>query len=297
MPSRRSLLSALGGGALAALAGCQSSGDDVASTTTTDTTDTATSTTTTETTTTPTGTYLDTSEVAEPAREVPDREPVVVASQTLYDLVVEAAASDGRVDAPMDLDLGRDERLALGEFRYLWFRDESYDPEASFEGFAGEASYDYDARPVNESEVDADEDVLEYGALNDSERAIADAMLNDSFTVGFHESRPPAAETFEPQSYLRAGNETYRIAVAVGDSAAHHMLTLTPEEPGTMVAAPVVADRAPSAAVADVLQRAVTEGPVALGDAEAAVRDYLGDAEYVVTAGGVFAVQVVQTVE
>jgi hypothetical protein len=228
---------------------------------------------------------------------VPHQEPVVVASQLLYDLVVEAATSEKRVDAPMDIDLDREQRLALGEFRYVQFRGETYEPAASFAAAYSEASYRYEGVPVNESEVEADDEVVEYSALNGSERAIADAMLNDSYSVGLHKSRPPAAESFEPQSYLRAGNETYRVRVVVGDAAAHHMLTMTASGAGPQVAVPVLADRAPEPAVAEVLQRAVAEGPVALGDDEAAVRDYLGDAEYVVTAGGVFAVQVVEPVE
>lgn len=299
MPSRRSLLSAAGAAALAALAGCQSgdSGSTTTEPTTTSTAATTTSTTTTETTTTPSDTYLDTSPVAEPARVVPHQEPVVVASQSLYDLAVEAAASEQRVDAPMDIDLDREQRLALGDFRYLQFRGETYEPAASFAAAYSEASYQYEGVPVNESEVEADDTVVEYSALNGSERAIADAMLNDSYSVGLHEPRPPAAESFEPQSYLRAGNETYRVRVVVGDAAAHHMLTMTAAGAGPQVAVPVLADRAPEPAVAAVLRRAVAEGPVALGDDEAAVRDYLGDAEYVVTAGGVFAVQVVEPVE
>jgi hypothetical protein len=296
MPSRRSLLSTAGAAALVALAGCQS-GDNETTTSTDSTATTTTSTATTETTTTPSGTYLDTSPVAEPARVVPHQEPVVVASQLLYDLAVEAAASEQRVDAPMDIDLDREQRLALGDFRYVQFQGETYEPAASFAAAYSEASYQYEGVPVNQSEVEADATVVEYSALNGSERAIADAMLNDSYSVGLHESRPAAAESFEPQSYLRAGNETYRVRVVVGDAAAHHMLTLTASGAGPQVAVPVLADRAPEPAVAEVLQRAVAEGPVALGDDEAAVRDYLGDAEYVVTAGGVFAVQVVEPVE
>jgi hypothetical protein len=213
----------------------------------------------------------------------------------LYDLLVEAAASEQRVDAPMDIDLDREQRLALGDFRYLQFRGETYEPAASFAAAYSEASYQYEGVPVNQSEVEADDTVVEYGALNDSERAIADAMLNDSYYVGLHESRPPAAETFEPQSYLRADNETYRVRVAVGDSAAHHMLTMTASGAGPQVAVPIIADRAPSARVANALRRATAVGRTSIEDDADAVLSYLGDANYVVTTGGVFEVALVRT--
>lgn len=286
MVSRRDVLRTGGAALAAALAGCQGPGDDP-----------PTSTTTTPTTSDPPADSprLEATEVA--PREVPDGEPVVVASETLHDLVVRASAADRRVDAPRDLRLDPEARLALGDFRYLRFRGETYAADASFAGYLQETTYQYEAVPVNGSAVEDGEPLLEYGALDDPERAVADAMLNDTYSVGVHEERPPSALTFESQSYLRAGNQTYRVRVVHGDTAAHHMLSLSPEPPQPDVAVPTIADRAPTLDATIVLRDAVTDSPVALDDAEDAVRAYLDGADYVVTASAVAEVRVVDAAE
>lgn len=209
---------------------------------------------------------------------------------------MDAAAASERVDYTAGIPAGSDESLVLGWFAYVEFRGETYDASSSFEGFAGEASYNYELADVNQSQVEADR-VVEYANLTDAERDIADAMLeNGSFDIGHHEQRPPATETFEGQHYLRTANETYQIRVMVSDYAHHHMLTLDAGEPTTNVAVVTIADRAPSQAVSDVLTKAAADGPARATNADA-IRAYLDGVDYVVTATAVVDVQFVQAAE
>ncbi|GAA0264447.1 hypothetical protein [Halobacterium noricense] len=221
MVSRRDALRAGGAALLAVVAGCASGAD--ASPETTEPTSV--------------GTTADSTSLGErvlageavPASNVPDGSPVAVASPALHELVADAASADGRVDLLASREV-EPETLALGQFEYLEFRGETYEPTATFTGFAGEATYDYSLVSANDNAGDGE--VLDYESLNDSERAIADEMLeNGSYDVGPHEERRDAARTFEPQSHLRVDGETYRIRVAVGDYGRHHMLRLDTADP------------------------------------------------------------------
>lgn len=294
MPSRRRVLSAVGGGALAALAGCQSGGSNGGPATSTDeTTDDSADQTESTPTSEPTA-QLDSTPTA--AGEVPDGSTVAVAAPDLHQLVADAANADGRVDLARPGAADRDAALALGGFDYLRFRGETYAASSSFAGSYSEASYQYDLASVNESEVEGEP--IRYADLNESERGIADAMLNGSYSVGHHEAKPPAADTFDARRYLRAGNSTYRVRVTVGDYAAHHMLTLDAADPGPDAQVVTVADRVPASGWVDELRAAVQAGGTGLGgvaDPDAIV-DYLDGAGYVVAAYGVAEAQILWTV-
>jgi hypothetical protein len=229
---------------------------------------------------------------------VPDGATVAVAAPDLYQLVVDAASSEGRVDLVRRGNTDPDGTLVLGEFDRLEFRGEAYEPSASFAGFAGEASYQYSLVDVNDSEVDGE--VTDYANLTDSERAIADAMLdNGSYSVGHHEERPSAAETFEAQSYLRVEDTTYRVQKAVGDYAAHHMLRLAPADTGGDARVVTVVDDEPEEVWTDELRAAVEAGGTCLSRVPntEALLDYLDGVDYVVTVNAVAEVTPSRTVE
>ncbi|MFC3477796.1 hypothetical protein [Halobacterium litoreum] len=291
MASRRRFLRAGGVALAAAIAGCSGGGEGpetVETSTDEPTTDETTSTRPTR--------RLDATPVD--GADVPDGATVAVAEPDLHQLVADAASAEGRADLARTGDgPGSDATLALGTFDYVRFRGETYDPSTSFAGFAQEAGYQYDLVEANESEVEGEP--LRYADLTESERDIADAMLNDSYSVGHHEEKPAAAETFEPQDHLRVENATYRVRVTVGDHAAHHMLTLDAVSVGEGARVVTVLDRAPESEWTDELRAAVETGNTGLDGVEDAdaLADYLDGADYVVTATGVAEMQVVRVVE
>ncbi|WP_232686942.1 hypothetical protein [Halobacterium zhouii] len=254
MPTRRAALRAGSAALLAVLAGCQAVGDGSPKTGGPTTSEPAGTTTPDE----PTlyATVVD-------ASEVPDGSVVVPATLELHALVADAAAAEGRVDLQENWGVSGDEPLALGQFAYLRFRGETYEPNATYTHFAQEASYTYTAEQIPESEVGGD--VLQYADLNESERAIVDEMLvNGSYDVGFHEALPAAARTFQLQSYLRVQNETYRVQAVVGDAAAHYTLDMDAASPGDDAQVVTVADRAPGASFGDTFTAAVEDGSTAV---------------------------------
>lgn len=306
MVSRRNLLRAGGAALLAAVAGCSSGASDDEATTRrpTDTatagpqTDTATADTTgkpSDENTTEAGPRLDLTAVA--ASEVPDGATVGVAAPDLFRLVVDAASADGRVDFGRSVQAQTGSELALGQFDVLEFRGETYEASSSFADFAEEAGYQYSLVEVDDSEVDGD--VVEYGSLSDSERAIADAMLeNGSYEVGHHEQLPAAAATFEAQSYLRTENATYRIQQVVGDHAAHHMLDLDAASPSEGAQVVTVADRTPGEDWRSVFEVAFGTGTTAIDVADpSALVEYVEAVDYLVTVDTVAEIAVVDTVQ
>jgi len=300
MTSRRRFLRAGGVALAAAVAGC-SGGGEGPETVETSTDGTTTDEPTTDEPTTDRSTAQPTPSLdSTPAtpEDVPDGATVAVASPDLHQLVADAASADGRVDLTRTGDgPGRNATLALGAFDYVRFRGETYAASTSFAGSYTEASYQYEAVAANESEVEGEP--LRYADLNESERDIADAMLNGSFSVGHHESKPPAAETFETQQYLRTENEMFRVRVTVGDYAAHHMLTLDAADPGDGAQVVTVADRVPASGWTDELRAAVQAGNTGLGGVSDpdALADYLDGVDYVVTATEVAEVELVQSAE
>jgi hypothetical protein len=305
MVTRRNLLRVGGTALLAAAAGCSSSAsDDDATTreptsnaTATQETESPTADTTAEPsdeTSTEAGPRLDLTAVD--ASEVPDRATVGVAAPDLLQLVADAASSEGRVDfeRPVQAQTGSD--LALGQFDSVAFRGETYEASASFAEFAEEAGYQYSLEAVDDGEVDGDS--IEYASLNESEQAIADAMLeNGSYDVGHHEQRPAAAETFEAQAYLRTETATYRIQQVVGDHAAHHMLTLDAASPSEGAQVVTVADRTPDPEWRAVFEVAFGSGTTAIDVADpGSLVEYVTGVDYLVTVDTVAEI-VVDTVQ
>jgi hypothetical protein len=287
--SRRNVLRAGGATLLAAVAGCTSgdgSGDESttertgADSSTTDNTSGGT------TTTDERKPYIEARRV-DPT-ELPDGARVAVASPELHQLVVEATETDGPVDLVTEGPADSETTLALGQFDYVRFQISRYEATASFASFAGEASYQYSLEEVS----DGDGDVLDYASLTDSERAIADEMLESgSYSVGHHEELPAAAETFEAGSYLRADGTTYRIQQTVSDHSAHHMLDLEEGSPGSEDQVVSVYDRAPSAQVAEALTTAAESGSATL-DGIGPVSEYIQTARYILAVDTVFTLSI-----
>ncbi|MFB6073103.1 MAG: hypothetical protein ABEJ88_09060 [Halobacterium sp.] len=299
MPSRRSVLEAGGAAVLAAVAGCTGGGDSPGDETTTEsTTRTTTTRATTEPTTRTTPTLHLDGTPGEP-EAVPDGATVAVAAPDLHQLVADAADAEGRVDLVRHDAVFRDATLALGRFDYVAFRGERYAASASFARFAEEAAYQYSLVEVAESEVDGD--VLAYETLNESERAVADALLSSGeYDVGHHEAKPPGLAPFEQHQYFRKGDTTYRIRTVVGDVAAHHMLALEPADPGPDAQVVTVADRVPESGWADELRAVVqTGGRVGLAgvDDPGALENYFDGVGYVVAVPGAAEVSFVRTVD
>jgi len=285
MPSRRALLRAGGAAALAALAGCQSVAAPFSETT--------------DPTSAGAGQLRLDAEPVAPA-DVEDGATVGVASPDLYELVEDAAGSDGRVDLERYGTGVPDVPLALGEFAALKFAGETYEPTASVVGFAEEASYQYEALDADESEVDEDDEVVAYGDLTADQRAIADEILDGgTYFVGYHEEKPAAVEPFDGGDYLRANSEMYRIREVVGDRAAHHMLELDSANPGDDAQVVTVLDERPAADWSAVLQEGVGPGSVGIDDVpeDDALVEYLRRVDYVATATSVLDVSVTQTVQ
>ncbi|WP_232703410.1 hypothetical protein [Halobacterium wangiae] len=294
MVSRRNALRTGSAVLLAVVAGCASGGGSTGDTT--QEPDTTTEETTTAGPKTTVDLQLDATQVA--PSEVPDGATVAVAAPDLSQLVVDAAESDGRVDLTRPGDTDPEETLVLGQFDYVEFRDETYDATASFADFAEEASYQYSLVEATDSEADGD--VLDYTDLTESERAVADEMLdNGSFAVGHHEERPAAVETFEGHSYLRADGTTHRVRKVVGDYAAHHMLRLDPANPDGDARVVTVVDREPEKGWTDELRAAVAMGRTGLSGVSnpEALLDYLDDVGYVATVDAVAEVTPVRVVE
>lgn len=290
MLSRRAALRAGGAALLAALAGCMADSEDSPTTDEPTTGEPTEKSTTSEPpdTTTPDGPTLSAT-VAE-ASEVASGATIAVSTSELYTLVANAASADGRVDLQGDGEASGERELALGQFEYLQFRGETYEPTASYAGFAGEAGYEYSLHGVNESEVD--DDVLEYASLNETERAVVDEILtNGSYYVGHHEEKPDTVDPIEQHQYLRAENETYRIRTLVGDYGPHYMLRLATAEPSESAQVVTVADREPPQAAHDVVQATRLAGDASLGDDENLL-SFFGSIDYVVTLTAVVEVNV-----
>lgn len=262
MVSRRTTLRMGGTALVGALAGCAGGDDgpDASDRTSTGGSTTAGSA---PTRTTPGEPTLTAKSVA--ASAVPSGATAAVASSDLYALVEEAASADGRVDLVTDGSASSDDLLALGAFDYLRFRDETYRPAASYARFAGEASYQYSATPVAESEVEGE--AVSYADLSEAEREIGATLLaGETYDVGHHEERPDAATVFDAHDYLRTENATYRIRVLVGDAAAHHMLRLDPADPGADAQVVTVADDPVPSAVRGTVTEAVADGSAAVSN-------------------------------
>jgi len=237
-----------------------------------------------------------TGEAVAPA-DVPDGATVAVSEPDLHRLVADAASTDGRVDLGRGgSGPGGDATLALGAFEYVRFDGEAYAASASFAPAAAETVYQYELEAVDGAAApESGEGVLAYGDLGEGERAFADRLLaGGTHTVGRHEQRPPGAEPFRPQRYLRTADATYRIRVTVGDVPAHHMLSLAPAEPGADGQVVTVVDRAPEPAWSGVFAAVLGAGSVGVGDvadADALVA-YLDGVDYVATAADVLSVEV-----
>lgn len=296
MVTRRNYLRTGGAALLAAVAGCTNGGTSSGDPTTRQTETRTTEGTTTASPKTTDDWYLYATQVA--PSDVPDGATVAVAAPDLYQLVVDAADSGGRVDLVRPGDTDSEETLALGQFDHLAFRGETYEASATFAGFAEEASYQYSLVEANDSEADGD--VTDYDDLNDSEQAFADEMLeNGSYDVGHHEERPAAAEAFEAQRYLQVENTTYRVREVVGDHAGHHMLTLDPADTAEDAQVVTVADREPEEGWTDELRAAVAmegTGLAGISDPEALL-EFLDGVGYVVTVDAVAEVTPARVVE
>ncbi|SEW14371.1 hypothetical protein [Halobacterium jilantaiense] len=285
MPSRRALLRTGGAAALAALAGCQSVSAPRRDATQPESSGA--------------GEYRLDADAIAPAR-VADSATVGVASPDLHELVADAAERDGRVDLRSDGSADRDETLALGAFEYLRFDGSTYEPTASFAGFAEEASYRYEAVAVNDSEVDDGGDVAAYGDLTAAQQRVADELLGTgSYTVGHHEEKPEAVRVFDRTAFLRADGETYRVQAAIGDHGPHYMLTLDPADPSEGDQVVTVPGDPPEADWTDVLVAGLDTGGggVEKSSNDEAFGEYLGRVDYVATATRVLDVSVTETVQ
>lgn len=274
MPSRRALLRTGAFGLTAALGGCLFGGDDG----------------------TPTHNRT-TRLTAEPETmrqlqrvdpvAVPDEATAVPATERVRTLVSDAAATDGRVDyLPEGGPADEDDPLVFDAFDRLRFRGETYDPASSYAGFAQEATFTLEASESAESRVGSDDEVVDYGGLNDSERAIADRLLGDgSYSTGGHEEVPDAFFTFRSAGFLRTDDAVYRLRTIVGDNMGHHMLTLRPADAGPDSTVVTVADRVVPADLRGPVRAAVDGGSAELSAAEAdRFRSSLGEARFVCTA-------------
>lgn len=286
MTTRRAALRAGGAALAAALAGCAGSGADepaspedaaaadVTSTTTATTTDDATTTTASEVT-------LRAETVA--ASAVPSGATVAVATPALLDLVDTAASANERVDLVGSDPASSEQSLALGQFAYVHYEDEAYEASGSFAGFASEASYQYSVREVTESEGELDGEVLSYAALSESERAVADEMVDArTYSVGHHEQKPEAVVPFERHDYLRTETAMYEIRVTVGDHAAHYMLDLDPANPPQDAQVVTVADDPVPERLRETVAAAVAEGAAPVSN-RGALASFLDGVDYVVT--------------
>ncbi|WP_424017290.1 hypothetical protein ACOZ4N_15615 [Halorientalis pallida] len=217
---------------------------------------------------------------------------VAVLTPALLELVREATATDGRVDFHAERPADpQDGRLVLGSFSALQFDGETYAASATAAGFASEASYRYTVDAVEASADDGD--TVRYGSLNDAERAVADAMLDDGYSVGFHEEKTAATDPFDEHQFLRTDSGSYRIRVVVGDSAPHHMLTLTPTAPDAGTQVVTVADRPVPERVRDVVRQAVGEGAVDLTDGKRrTLASFFEGIGYVATATSVAEIEI-----
>jgi hypothetical protein len=243
MVSRRRLLQTTGTAMLAAVTGCASSDGDAATESTEEPTTAATGDSTTE---REGQRHLTGEQVA--ASDVPDGATVSVTTPELYSLVLDAASADGRVDLQSGGDADRDETLALGQFEYVEFRGETYEPTASFAAFAAEAAYKYKLEAVDDGEVEEDDEVTSYDSLNDAERAAVDRLLNGSVTIGHHEDRTADdVRDVTGYEYVRVDGQTYRPQTTVGDYGPHHMLRLDAADPGEDAQVVRIADDVPDA--------------------------------------------------
>jgi hypothetical protein len=295
MVSRRNALRAGGAALLAAVAGCSSGGstDEPTTEQPTDATPVGTTSEPTDENTTTPGPRLDLTAVA--ASEVPAGATVGVAAPDLHQLVADAAGVEARVDFERSVQAQTGSELALGQFAFVEFRGETYEASSSFADFAEEAGYQYSLASVDDGEVDGD--VVAYASLNDSERALADAMLeNGSYEVGHHEQRPAAAKPFEAHEYLRTENATARIQQVVGDHAAHHMLDLDAANPPDDAQVVTVADRTPGADWRSVFEVAFGPGTTAIDVADpSALVEYVEAVDVLVTVDTVAETAVVET--
>lgn len=213
------------------------------------------------------------------ASAVPPGATVAVVNDALYELVAAAANADGRVDLLAGGPARDDDPLALGAFDYLRFRGETYRPVASYASFAQEASLQYSVEPADATEGE----VASYANLSDAEREVADLLLaGETYDVGHHEEKPDAATVFDEHRYLRAGNETYRIRVVVGDIMAHHMLRLDPADPGADARVVSVADDPVPSSVRATVTAAISNGSAAVSNPDE-LAAFLDAVEFVVT--------------
>lgn len=287
MPTRRALLrDGAGAAVLAALAGCQSALPSSRNTTTQPESSGASE------------DRLDADPVDPDA--VADGATVGVASPDLHDLVADAAERDGRVDLRSDGSADRDETLALGEFEYVRFAGETYESTASFAGFGEESTAEFSLLAVDSDEVSTDAGVTTYESLSDREQAVADDLLaNGSISVGRHERRPEGVGAVVGSEYFRAGGQTYRTQITVGDPPAHHMLALDAADPGDDAQVVTVPGDPPAADWRGVLRDGSGPGSVGIQDvaADEALVEYLQRTDYVVTATSVLDVSVTETVQ
>lgn len=292
MPSRRTAIRAGGLAVAAPLGGCLSGGDtagDRTGTTPGDGTDAD------ERTDSDDGRTTDDANgprvrVVDPD-SVPDGASVVPAAEDLRSLVASAAETDGRVDLDRQ-NARRDDSLVFEAFEYLRYDGETYEPTTSFAGFAQEATFTVEASETATSEVDDEDDVIDYDGLNGSEREIADRLVDgERYVVGGHDEIPGAFYAFEFADVLRIDDDVSRLSGLVADNAPHHMLALEPADPAPDERVVTVADRALPDATREPVRSAVTDGPVDLtADEAGALRDSLDRSDYVLTATTVVAV-------
>ncbi|WP_439028172.1 hypothetical protein [Haloarchaeobius sp. DT45] len=289
MPSRRRVLQTAGTALAGAAAGCVSdSGDPVPGTDqpTDDSTDPST---------TDGSPHLAATTVR--PETVPSGATVLVQSEALLNLVHEAAVADERVDLDWNEADDSDEPLPLGGFEYVQFDGETYDPNAKFVPFAGEASYQYRPTKVTENEVDEADGVVSVANLTGKEKDIAEQLVSGQpYSVGMHEKKPSAAYTFERNQYVRSGNETYSISVLVGDSAPHHMLRLDSADPPSDAKVVTVADDYVPESLQGSVSAAGEDGTAELTPSVAdEFTSLLDGIDYVVTVGAVAELAVVGT--
>lgn len=285
MPSRRALLRTGGPGLTAALGGCLFGGDSD---------DGDDQQTPTQSPSSPT-----TRLTAEPERvqqlqrvepeAVPDGVTAVLATERLQTLVQDAASAAGRVDyLPEDGPADEDDPLVFDAFDRIRFRGETYDPTSSYAGFAQEPSYVYWAEPLEDGPQEGGA-LVDYAELSDAEREIADQLIaGEQYTVDGHEEKPDAALVFERNEYLGTEDAVYRVTVAHGDNAAHHMLALRSAEAGQNSTVVTVRDRALLRELREPVETAASTGSAELSDDEVArFRNVLGEARFVCTARAV----------
>lgn len=289
MVSRRRVLRTAGAATLAVVAGCSSSADDGPATTgRTDAGGTG-QTTGDE----PAASILAAEQVT--PSSLPDGATVGVAAPELHELVAKAASGDKRVDLEQSGNADSDVTLALGQFEYVEFRGEPYEPTASFA--RSESTQEFSLELVDGSEVDDDDEVVAYESLSDTEQATADRLRNESITVGPHEQgTPDGIGGVVAPDYLRVGNDTYQPHIVIGDLPPHHTLRMDAADPPSDAQVVVLADRRPALAWKDTLTSALPDGSAEIDDTTSGqeLRAYLEDIDYL---GGVAAVADVKVVE